>query len=193
MRVVMCALFLLLLFDGLLAPPVARADIYRYVDKSGVVHFTNTPTTSKFVLYRRDSSSSGNSGLGDVIRRYASINRIEEALVRAVIKAESDFNPRARSSKGALGMMQLIPATARDLKVNDPFDPEQNIRGGSRYLRLMLDQFDNNLELALAAYNAGPNAVIRHGGIPPYPETIQYVGRVKNFLKYYRKNQDALL
>ena len=113
--------------------------------------------------------------------------------MRAVCKVESDFDPQAVSARGAQGIMQLVPETARELKVYNPLDPEENIRGGSCYLRQMLDQFDGNLELALAAYNAGPNAVRRHGGIPPYPETINYVDRVKQYLDYYRRNRDPLL
>ncbi len=182
---------LLLIAIGLAAPHPAAADIYRYVDEHGVMHFTNNPTSSRFTFYRKESGSG--SGIGDIISRYARIYRIEEALVRAVIKVESDFNPQAVSSKGALGMMQLIPATAREMEVQNPLDPEENIRGGSRYLRQMLDQFDGNLELALAAYNAGPSAVRRHGGIPPYPETINYVDRVKSYLNDYRRNRNPLL
>ncbi len=183
-------LFLALL-SGLLAAGPARADIYRYVDENGIVYFTNTPTDHRYSFYRKEKG--GTSSLGEVIRRYSTIYRLEEALVRAVIKVESDFNPRAVSSKGAMGFMQLIPETAKDMQVRNPFDPEDNIRGGSRYLRLMLDQFGGNLELALAAYNAGPNSVKRHGGIPPFPETVNYIGRVKEFLDYYRKAGDTIL
>jgi soluble lytic murein transglycosylase len=128
-----------------------------------------------------------------IISRHAATFRLEEALVRAVIKAESGYNPRAVSKKGALGLMQLMPDTARLLKVRDPLDAEENIRGGSRYLRLMLDEFNGNLDLALAAYNAGPNAVRRHGGIPPYEETRTYVDRVKTYMQHYRQGKDSWL
>jgi soluble lytic murein transglycosylase len=188
-----CRIALILpLVLGLLAVAVpARADIYRYVDANGIVYFTNTPTDNRYAFYMKERG--GRSTLGDVIRRYSTIYRLEEALVRAVIKVESDFNPRAVSRKGAMGFMQLIPETAKDMQVRNPFDPEENIRGGSRYLRLMLDQFGGDLELALAAYNAGPNSVKRHGGIPPFPETVAYVGRVKRFLDHYRKSPDTVL
>jgi soluble lytic murein transglycosylase len=180
----------------LLLPLSARADIYKYVDANGVIHFTNTPTSSRYNLYlkeRSPRSSSGDSSMRAIIRRHAATFRLEEALVRAVIKAESGYNPRAVSKKGALGLMQLMPDTARLLKVRDPLDAEENIRGGSRYLRLMLDEFNGNLDLALAAYNAGPNAVRRHGGIPPYEETRTYVDRVKTYMQHYRQGKDSWL
>lgn len=172
-------------------PGAVKADIYRYVDANGGIHFTNTPTTSRYALYMKERPST--TSIGDIIRHYASQFRLEEALVRAVIKVESDYDPRAVSSRGAQGMMQLIPETAREMRVRNPFDPEDNIRGGSRYLRQMLDLFSGNLELALAAYNAGPGAVRRHGGVPPFPETINYVDRVKQYLNFYRRNQDSIL
>jgi soluble lytic murein transglycosylase len=112
------------------------------------------------------------------IERQAKLNRLEPALVLAVIAAESAFDPLARSVKGALGLMQLMPETARELGVADPFDPDANVAGGTRYLRRMLDRFGGDFTLALAAYNAGPSAVDRHGGVPPYPETRSYVERV---------------
>jgi len=178
----------------LLLPLCAQADIYKYVDANGVVHFTNTPTSSQYNLYLKERSTAGSGGaMREIISRYASAFRLEEALVRAVIKAESGYNPRAVSTKGALGLMQLMPDTAKLMNVRDPLDAEDNIRGGSRYLRLMLDQFNNNLDLALAAYNAGPNAVRRHGGIPPYEETRTYVDRVKTYMRHYRKGKDTWL
>lgn len=168
-----------------------HADIYKYVDRNGVVHFTNTPTQSHYTFFRKESGDPDD--LTDIIRRHAAQFRLDEALVRAVIKAESNFNPKAVSHKGAVGMMQLIPSTARLMNVHDPLNPEENIRGGSRYLRLMLDEFDGNLELALAAYNAGPNAVKRHGGIPPYAETRTYVERVKKYMDQFRGRKDTVL
>jgi soluble lytic murein transglycosylase len=181
----------------LLLPLSALADIYKYVDANGVVHFTNTPTSSQYNLYLKErspgSSSSGDGSIRAIISRHAATFRLDEALVRAVIKAESGYNPRAISKKGALGLMQLMPDTARLLKVSNPLDAEENIRGGSRYLRLMLDEFNGNLDLALAAYNAGPNAVRRHGGIPPYAETRTYVDRVKTYMRNYRQGKDTWL
>ena len=172
----------------LLGSVSARADIYRYVDSNGVMHFTNTPTDSQYTFYLKESPTkyASHQSVEEIIERYALANRLEKALVKAVIKAESDYNPRAVSSKGAQGMMQLIPETAREMKVVDPFDPEDNIRGGTRYLRKMLDLFNGNTDLAIAAYNAGPGAVRQHGGIPPYTETRNYVQRVKRFLQAYR-------
>jgi len=109
-----------------------------------------------------------------VARRY----ELDEELVSAVVRAESGYDPAAVSRVGAVGLMQLMPATAAELEVDDPFDPEQNLDGGVRYLKWMLDRFEGEVDLALAAYNAGPAAVDRYGGIPPYPETRSYVRRV---------------
>jgi hypothetical protein len=112
------------------------------------------------------------------IRTYAAAQGVDPRLVQAVMQAESAYNPRAVSRKGAIGLMQLMPATARELSVPDPYSPEQNIRGGVTYLRRMMDLFGGRLDHAVAAYNAGPGAVQRYGGIPPYAETQQYVQRV---------------
>ncbi len=117
------------------------------------------------------------------VRAAAQTHRLSESLIFAVMRAESNFNPRAVSRAGAQGLMQLIPSTARLVGVRDIFDPQQNINGGARYLRMMMDRF-GRVDLALAAYNAGPEAVERHGGIPPYQETRNYVPRV---MKYYRE------
>jgi len=185
----------------------ARGDIYRYVDANGVVHFTNAPhltsrpAKNSWSFYRKEVrplpanryTTANGQDFTALIRENALAYRLEEALVKAVIKAESNYNPQSLSNKGAQGLMQLIPETARLVKVSNPFDPAENIRGGSNYLRLMLDQFSGNLDLALAAYNAGPNAVIRHGGIPPYAETQQYVQRVRRYLDQYRRNGDTFL
>ena len=172
-------------------PAVGRCDIFRYVDANGVVHFTDTPTTTRYTVYMKENGS--RISVSDSIRHCAALYRLEDALVRAVIKVESNYDPTAVSRKGALGLMQLMPETARDMNVKDPMNAGENIRGGSRYLRLMLDHFDDNLDLALAAYNAGPGAVSRHGGIPPYKETRNYVERVKKYLRFYRQNKDIYL
>jgi soluble lytic murein transglycosylase len=185
---------LLLLVTG------AAADIFKYVDADGVVHFTNDPPTKKFKLYRRESvatqprqvNRSIPSSLGEIISRNCEKYSLEEGLVHAVIKAESNYNAAAVSKKGALGMMQLMPGTARLLKVVNPLDAAENIGGGSRYLRQMLDEFNGNLDFAIAAYNAGPNAVKRHGGIPPYEETRTYVKKVKQYLSTYRQGGNNL-
>jgi soluble lytic murein transglycosylase len=173
----------------------ADADIYRYVDADGRVHFTDTPTHGRWDMYRKEGASVGGSHSSylDIIRQCARSYRLEEALVKAVIKVESDYQPRIVSKKGAQGLMQLIPETAKSLKVNNPFDPSENIRGGSEYLRRMLDLFNNDVELALAAYNSGPSTVQRYGGIPPYDETRNYVKKVKHYLDYYRQAGDTLL
>jgi len=189
------AFVVVLLMSLFVVIPLADADIYRYVDASGRVHFTDTPTHGRYDMYMKEKApvKASNRSYLDIIRRHATSYQLEEALVKAVIKVESNYQPRIVSRKGAQGLMQLIPETAKDLKVSNPFDPYENIRGGSEYLRMMLDLFDNDVELALAAYNSGPGTVKRYGGIPPYDETQNYVKKVKRYLDYYRQASDALL
>ncbi|MBD3293750.1 MAG: transglycosylase SLT domain-containing protein [Armatimonadia bacterium] len=126
---------------------------------------------------------SGRSGDYDgIIRNAAAANNLSPDLIHAVVRAESDYNPRCRSSAGAMGLMQLMPGTARALGVSNPWDPAQNVAGGARYLREQMDRF-GDLTLALAAYNAGPGAVRRYDGVPPYEETQTYVRRVQRYLQ----------
>ncbi|MDT8444993.1 MAG: lytic transglycosylase domain-containing protein [Desulfuromonadales bacterium] len=191
-QILLCGVILVPFFVGI-AP--ADADIYRYIDASGRMQFTDTPTHGRWDMYLKESPPAGSEhpSYVEIIRRHASFYRLEEALVKAVIKVESDYQPRVVSKKGAQGLMQLIPETAKSLKVSNPFDPSENIRGGSEYLRRMLDLFNNDIELALAAYNSGPSTVQQYGGIPPYNETRNYVKKVKHYLDYYRQSADTLL
>lgn len=129
--------------------------------------------------------------LGKVIKDAAEQNNVHPALIKAVIHAESGFNPRARSNVGARGLMQIMPSTQRYLGLKNVFDPQQNIEAGSRYLKELLDRFDGRLSLAIAAYNAGPGAVDRFGGIPPYKQTRQYVRKVLAYYQQYRKTNKA--
>ncbi len=174
----------------LLGGSVARAgSLYRWVDENGVIHFTDAPADDRWaeVSVRKPMGpplpKPGARHFDGVIRRNADLHGLPPALVKAVIRAESNFDPGARSHKGAMGLMQLMPGTAHAMGVRDPWLVEENVRGGSRYLRSMVNRY-GEFPLALAAYNAGPDAVDRYGGIPPYRETQEYVRRV---LSYYRR------
>jgi len=171
----------------------AGAETFKFSAPDGTTHFTNAPTDPR---YQRMGYTSGSAAgwlrlppaeatsrpsympeIMDAAQRYG----VPDRLVAAVIRAESGFNPRAVSSKGAQGLMQLMPGTASILGVRNSFDPRQNIDGGVRHLRGLLDRFPDNLALAIAAYNAGEKAVTAYGGIPPYPETRDYVSKVLRF------------
>jgi soluble lytic murein transglycosylase len=174
----------LVVFVALSMPVFSDAAIYRYVDEDGRLHFTNVPTHNRYRFYRGDGET---YRIESLINHFAVKFGLDAALIKAVIKVESDFKPTVVSRKGAQGLMQLMPETAREVGVSNPFDPSQAIYGGSFYLRKMLDSFDLNLDYALAAYNAGPTTVRKYGGIPPYKETQNYVKRVKHYLQYYRR------
>jgi len=187
---------IVVLFALLFANPFpAHGDIYKYVDEKGTIHLTNIPTNPQvnYVLVYREKRVLFNIKAGDVAKYDQIINRtaekykVDPALVKAVIKTESNFNHRAVSPKGARGLMQLMPSTAYALQVPDSFQPDSNVEGGVKYLRYLIALFRNDLSLALAAYNAGENAVIKHRGIPPYRETQNYVQRVLSQYKQYRQ------
>lgn len=167
--------------------PAAQAEIYQYIDANGTISLTNVPTDLR---YRRITSQPNRlhpvlseRELEPMISRYSRQHQLHPALIRAVIKAESGFDPMAVSRAGAIGLMQLMPQTAVRLEVRDLYDPEDNIGGGTKYLRQLLDRFRGNLPLALAAYNAGEHTVDRYRGLPPIDETRQYVRKV---IRYYR-------
>lgn len=184
-----------------------HADLYAYTDENGILNITNVPSTdTRYKLLRKESNGrtwnksitslkSGarhtykrSPGLDNIVQQAAQTHKVDAALVHAVIHAESGFNPNAVSPKGASGLMQLMPATARRYGVQNIFDPQQNVGAGVHYLKDLLKMFGNNPRLALAAYNAGENSVIRFGGIPPYPETTQYVSKVLTLHTRYRKS-----
>ena len=168
---------------------LSSADIYRYKDKNGVWHFTNIKTDKPYKLYMRSKKRKPSQFLKEydwMIKQAASRFGVDSSLIRAVIKAESDFDHNAVSRKGAQGLMQLMPETSDEMKVENPFNPEENIFGGTHYLSLLLDRFKNNKTLALAAYNAGPEKVEIHQGIPPFPETKSFIKKVLDYYKRYK-------
>jgi soluble lytic murein transglycosylase-like protein len=191
---------LLMASAGLLLPSIAAANIYSFKDENGITHFSNLPHLDKRykLVYKIPESWKARPNawtpnfpksvdigkLVPVIDNAARTHGVDPRLVHAVIRAESGYNDRAQSNKGAVGLMQLIPATAERMGVKNPFDPVENIFGGTRYLSQLIRMFNGNIELALAGYNAGENAVIRHGNqIPPFAETQAYVPKVMAFYR----------
>lgn len=189
------AVLLALLAGGLLAlgaPALGGSGLYRYVDERGVVHFSNVPNDRRYTPIRSLPQLATRSSADyvapvvsydDLIARVSKRHQVPPALVKAVIHAESAFDPRAVSPKGAMGLMQLMPDTAKLLGVHEPFRADANVQGGTRYLRALHDRYGSWTH-TLAAYNAGPSAVDRYQGVPPYRETREYVKRV---LSYYRR------
>jgi hypothetical protein len=188
-------------------PAVSQAEIYQYVDEQGILHFTNVPTADKRyrpvgkpdrvekkrskkrrrTFFRHKLLTRYEDHIQEASRRF----NIPQSLIRAVMAVESNFNPQAVSSAGAQGLMQLMPPTAAEMGVEDSFDPRQNILGGTRYLRKLANEFEGDLVLTLAAYNAGQTAVNRHMDIPPYAETQRYVRRVLKLYYYYKEQSEG--
>ena len=193
--------FLPLAFVFLLARYVEAGPIYVIKEKDGVIKFTSRPPPAgvkaevftgkgNYSVVRgswRGSSKLFKNHYQDTIRAASVAHGLATSLIKAVIHAESGFNPRAVSRKGARGLMQLVPETSKEVGVANPLDPHQNIHGGSRYLAYLLRKYAGNEKLALAAYNAGPGAVDEYNGIPPYSETQNYVRRVQELKKRYER------
>lgn len=178
----------------------AHADIYQSVDENGVIVFTSKPRAGSKkvavdtpVSMPSDKSPERFTRYDTFIREAARLYQIPEALVRAVIQVESNYDPRAVSPVGAVGLMQLMPFTAQAMLVEDIYDPRQNILGGVRYLRILANTFNGDIFLTVAGYNAGENAVLRYGGIPPYAETQMYVVKVlENYQRYKKLELDKV-
>jgi soluble lytic murein transglycosylase-like protein len=184
-----------------LVPAGLAAQVYKWVDENGIVTYSNiAPPESgeydvlRFPCYASDPKCRlvawekvplNTRSFSNEIRSAARSAAVDESLVRAIIHAESAYQPDAQSPKGAQGLMQLMPLTQAELAVGNPFDPAENIRGGATYLAQLLNEFKGDVELAAAAYNAGPAAVYRHNGVPPYEETVEYVRRVKILHRRY--------
>lgn len=187
----------------LLLPTAGSAQVYKWVDEDGIVTFSNIapPEDQRFQVLnfpcyaadpkcrsvRWEKVPLNTTSFRPEIRQAAQQHSIRESQIRAIIHAESAYQTDAQSPKGAQGLMQLMPATQVEVNVSNPFDAEENIQGGALYLAQLLGQFNGNFDLAAAAYNAGPSAVNKYGGIPPYDETQEYVRRVRILSKRYRE------
>jgi len=196
-----CLVSLLLVSCLLFFAVPSDAGIYKYEDERGVIHFTNCPRDPQFKLYIRDSKEDpglpgsrsatpyiirDTTNYDALITEFCQKYQVDFALIKAIIRAESGFNPIAVSRKGARGLMQLMPETASRVNVANPFNPRENIEGGVRHFKYLLSLFNNDLKLSLAAYNAGENLVSQLGAIPPYRETIDYVQKVLDFYQSYK-------
>jgi len=182
-----------------------HAQLYKFTDENGVTHYTSVKPDGvknvkvlNFPCYASDSKCGqldwehiplNRRAFDEEIRTASEVFAVDDALIRAIIHAESAYQPDALSPKGAQGLMQLMPATQQELQVANVYDPIDNIEGGTRYLAGLLDEFNRDVELATAAYNAGPGAVREYGGVPPYAETREYVRRVKILYRRYRSGE----
>ena len=178
----------LFIFTGVLC---GHADIYSYIDSDGVLHFTDVPTSSNYKLYLSENPSKVSNKYStskyDHFISEASIKYgVSFSLLKALIKVESNFNPKAVSKAGAMGLMQIMPENFDALKITNPFNPRENILGGTLYLKQLMTRFEGKLPLALAAYNAGPSRVARYKKIPPIEETENYVKKIMKSYYLYK-------
>ncbi|MDZ7833145.1 MAG: lytic transglycosylase domain-containing protein [Desulfobacterales bacterium] len=193
MRILTLQLAMAVLLGAALTGSV-RAEIYTYVDENGVRHFSNAPTSQRYryagpEIEDRIAYYSSTDTFDHYIRDAASLHGLDFALVKAVVQAESNFNPNAVSKAGAIGLMQIMPGNLAAFRLHDPYDPRANILAGTRYLKSLIKKFNHDLTLSLAAYNAGPAAVERYNGVPPYPETQKYVKRVMAYYNRYKNSE----
>ena len=188
-------LMLGLLLPIFLTAPPAGADIFSYVDENGVRHFSNAPSSARYEYLAPEISKDQPSPYGSpdrfdpFIRAAARSYGLDFALVKAVVCVESNYNPAAVSKAGAVGLMQIMPANFTAFRLNDPYNPRANIMAGARYLKSLLERYNNDLKLSLAAYNAGPTAVEHYNGVPPYAETQTYIKRVMGRYAELKKNE----
>lgn len=196
-RAALTSICFFILALGVSSSSFAVGDIYKYIDENGVVHFTNVPSdpSYQYKLFIKDFtarkplriSSYSHDTYDEMITEASRMHGISFPLLKAVIKVESDFNPKAVSRAGALGLMQIMPENAKAFGMRDPFDPRENILTGTQYFRELLERFNGKLHLALAAYNAGPTVVDRYNSIPPIKETEDYVEMVMKYFYHFKK------
>jgi soluble lytic murein transglycosylase-like protein len=172
-------------FSIILSGWPAFADIYRFRDENGIWHFSNINSDRRYRIYIREKPEVFIKKYDSIIQQASETFGVKQALIKAVIHAESGFDDDATSEKGAQGLMQLMPKTADDMEVQNAYEPEENIFGGTRYLSNMLGRYNNDMKLALAAYNAGPDNVEKYNGIPPFPETEKFIKRVLEYYSQY--------
>ena len=186
-RIVGMLIAVLFLF---VAVPVVQADIYLFIDSQGVLHFTNAPTSSQYTLYikERPKPATATKKYDGIIQEASNTFGLSFSLLKAMIKVESDFDSRAVSKKGALGLMQIMPQNLQAFNIREPYDPKDNIMGGARYFKSLVERFEGKLPLALAAYNAGPTIVDKYRDIPPFKETQDYVKKVMKYFYLYKNS-----
>jgi soluble lytic murein transglycosylase len=185
---VLCSFFTLLFLNR----GICFADIFKYIDEKGVPRFTNIKKDTRYKLYikvKNEDPEVFMNKYGSLINQASRQFNLKPSLVKAVIMVESGFDPKAVSKKGAQGLMQLMPKTAVDMAIDDPHNPEENIFGGTRYLSKLMERFKNDVKLALAAYNAGPERVEKYNGVPPFPETERFIKKVMSFYKQYESKK----